>query len=137
MFSLNARLVPIVLAATGVLWWPLTCSAQMVGPTPQPPGVPVSPEEATQVEPETWAVHAQSTFTAQYHPGFRSAFRGANSLDPHEQARETFDLTLYAGVRPWPGAEFWFNPEIDQGFGLSNTFGAAGYPSGEAYKVGK
>jgi high affinity Mn2+ porin len=46
-------------------------------------------------------------------------------------------LTLYAGVRPWPGAEFWVNPEIDQGFGLSDTFGVAGYPSGEAYKVGK
>jgi high affinity Mn2+ porin len=45
-------------------------------------------------------------------------------------------VTLYAGVRPWQGAEFWFNPEIDQGFGLSNTFGVAGYVSGEAYKVG-
>jgi high affinity Mn2+ porin len=109
----------------------------MVGPTPQPPGVPVSPEEAAQVQPETWAVHAQSTFTTQYHPGFRSAFRGANSLNPHEQARETFDITLYAGVRPWPGAEFWFNPESDQGFGLSNTTGVAGYLSGEAYKLGK
>ena len=135
MFPPMARLLPIAL--TAVLSWPLTCGAQMVGPTPQPPGVPVSREEAAQVEPETWAVHAQSTFTAQYHPGFRSAFRGANSLDPHEQARETFDLTLYAGVRPWPGAEFWFNPEIDQGFGLSNTTGVAGYLSGEAYKVGK
>jgi high affinity Mn2+ porin len=137
MFSLKPRLVPLVLTATGVLWSPLMCGAQMAGPTPQPPGVPVSPEDAAQVEPETWAVHAQSTFTTQYHPGFRSAFRGVNSLDPHEQARETFDLTLYAGVRPWPGAEFWFNPEIDQGFGLSNTTGVAGYLSGEAYRVGK
>jgi high affinity Mn2+ porin len=137
MFPATVRLLPIALTATGVLCWPLMCGAQMVGPTPQPPGVPVSPEEAAQVEPETWAVRAQSTFTTQYHPGFRSAFRGANSLDPHEQARETFDLTLYAGVRPWPGAEFWFNPEIDQGFGLSNTTGVAGYLSGEAYRFGK
>lgn len=30
----------------------------------------------------------------------------------------------------------WIDPEIDQGFGLSNTFGVAGFPSGEAYKVG-
>jgi len=36
----------------------------------------------------------------------------------------------------WHGAEFWFNPEIDQGFGLSGTVGAAGFPSGESYKVG-
>jgi high affinity Mn2+ porin len=30
----------------------------------------------------------------------------------------------------------WFDPEIDQGSGLGDTLGAAGYPSGEAYKVG-
>ena len=29
------------------------------------------------------------------------------------------------------------NPEIDQGFGLSNTLGLAGFSSGEAYKVGQ
>ena len=34
------------------------------------------------------------------------------------------------------GAELWINPEIDQGFGLSDTLGVAGFPSGEAYKVG-
>lgn len=85
---------------------------------------------------EDWAVHAQSTFLAQYHPGFQSPFRGPHSLDPHEEARETFDLTLYAGIRPWQGAELWVNPEIDQGFGVSNTFGVAGYVSGEAYRVG-
>src|SRR5260370_14068453 len=85
---------------------------------------------------DDWGLHAQSTFVAQYHPGFASAFRGLNSLDPHEQARETFDLTLYGGVRPWRGAELWVNPEVDQGFGLSNTLGIAGFSSGEAYKVG-
>ena len=36
----------------------------------------------------------------------------------------------------WEGAEFWINPEVDQGFGLSNTLGVAGFPSAEAYKVG-
>jgi high affinity Mn2+ porin len=57
-------------------------------------------------------------------------------LSPKNQARETFDLTLYGGVRPWQGAEFWINSEVDQGFGLSDTLGVAGFPSGEAYKVG-
>lgn len=94
------------------------------------------PVDAAENEGEDWAIHAQSTFVAQYHPGFRSAFRGPNSLDPHEQARETFDLTLYSGIRLWRGAELWVNPEVDQGFGLSNTLGVAGFPSGEAYKVG-
>jgi high affinity Mn2+ porin len=34
-------------------------------------------------------------------------------------------------------AELWINPELDQGFGLDDTVGVAGFPSGEAYKVGK
>jgi high affinity Mn2+ porin len=33
--------------------------------------------------------------------------------------------------------ELWATPEVDQGFGLSDTLGVAGFPSGEAYKVGK
>lgn len=87
--------------------------------------------------PETWAIHAQSTVVVQAHDRFRSLYRGTNSLDPGAHAAETFDLTLYAGARLWRGAEIWINPEIDQGFGLSNTLGVAGFLSGEAYKVGK
>jgi len=83
-----------------------------------------------------WGLHGQTTFVTQYHPGFPSAFQGPNSLDPEAQARETFDLTLYGGLRLWQGAELWVNPEVDQGFGLSNTLGVAGFTSGEAYKVG-
>jgi len=113
------------------------CGAQMVGPTPQPLGVPVTPEQAEQVQPETWAVHGQSTITWLLQPAFRSPYQGAHSLSPDANGRETIDATLYAGVRPWPGAEIWINPEVDQGFGLSDTFGVAGYPSGEAFKVGK
>ena len=53
------------------------------------------------------------------------------------QGRETLDATLYLGVRPWDGGEAWADMEMDQGFGLSNTLGAAAFPSAEAYKVGK
>ncbi len=86
--------------------------------------------------PQPWAIHAQSTFEDQYHPAFTSPFRGPNSLDPGSRSDETFDVTLYAGVRPWFGAELWVNPEVDQGFGLSDTLGIAAFPSAEAYKVG-
>jgi len=86
--------------------------------------------------PDWLAFHAQATFTLQGTPGFASPYEGPNSLTPH-QRKETFDATFYAGVRPWSGGELWVNPEIDQGFGLSNTLGAAGFPSAEAYKVGK
>ncbi|MDB5715324.1 MAG: carbohydrate porin [Sphingomonadales bacterium] len=83
-----------------------------------------------------FAVHGQATFVLQGTPGFPSPYAGLNSLTPH-QRKETIDATLYLGTRLWRGAELWVNPEIDQGFGLSNTLGAAGFPSAEAYKVGK
>ena len=44
------------------------------------------------------------------------------------EGRETWDVTLYAGVRLWQGAELWIDPEIDQGFGLAGTHGVAGFP---------
>ncbi len=86
---------------------------------------------------ETWSLHGQATLVWLYQPQFHSPFQGANSLDPVANGRETFDLTIFAGARLWDGGEVYINPEVDQGFGLSNTVGVAGYPSGEAYKVGK
>ena len=87
------------------------------------------------LETDRFAFHGQFTYLEQYAPPFRSPYVGQNSLIPN-QARETADATLYAGVRLWQGAEAWINPEIDQGFGLSGTLGVAGFTSGEAYKVG-
>jgi high affinity Mn2+ porin len=86
--------------------------------------------------PETWAIHGQATFVDQYHPAFSSPYRGPNSLDPGSRGDETVDVTLFAGVSPWEGGEAWANVEMDQGFGLSGTFGVAAFPSAEAYKVG-
>ena len=87
------------------------------------------------LETDRFAFHAQATYVNQYDPPFRAPYSGQNSLAPNI-GRETADITLYAGVRLWQGAEAWVNPEIDQGFGLSGSVGAAGFPSGEAYKVG-
>ena len=87
------------------------------------------------LETDRFAFHAQATYVNQYDPPFRAPYSGKNSLSPNI-GRETFDVTLYAGVRLWQGAEAWITPEIDQGFGLSSSVGAAGFPSGEAYKVG-
>lgn len=93
---------------------------------------------AGQVEADQgWAIHGQATVVDQATLAFRSPYRGPNSLDPAARGRETADVTLYAGVRLWPGMEAWINPEFDQGFGLSGTLGVAGFPSGEAYKVGR
>ncbi|MGA7326865.1 MAG: carbohydrate porin [Rhodomicrobium sp.] len=81
--------------------------------------------------------HGQVTFVEQGYPPIRSPYMGPNSLPGGGEGRETADVTLYAGVRLWQGAELWVDPEIDQGFGLGDTHGAAGFPSGEAYKPGQ
>jgi len=94
------------------------------------------PTSATQpASDERFAVHAQITYTVQADDGFHAPYAGPNSLTPASN-EETVDATLYLGARLWRGAEIWIQPEIDQGFGLDDTLGVAGFPSGEAYKVG-
>ena len=86
---------------------------------------------------EDWSLHGQSTLVWQANPGFHADFSGPNSLTPQSQDKETFDFTLFLGARLWRNLAFYANPEIDQGYGLSNTLGVAGFPSAEAYKVGE
>jgi high affinity Mn2+ porin len=88
-------------------------------------------------EVEAGSAHLQATFVDQYHGRFKSPYAGTNSLSSGASARETADLTAFLGLRLWRGGELYVNPEVDQGFGLSDTVGVAGFPSGEAYKVGR
>ncbi len=85
---------------------------------------------------QKFAVHGQFTYVEQETSDFTAPYSGPYSLSPNKGA-ETTDATLYLGARLWSGTEIWINPELDQGFGLDDTEGAAGFPSGEAYKVGK
>jgi high affinity Mn2+ porin len=88
------------------------------------------------VPEERFAIHGQVTYVEQDTDSFAAPYSGPNSLSPRT-GRETVDATLMIGSRLWSGAEGWITPEIDQGFGLDNTLGVAGFPSGAAYKVGK
>ena len=80
--------------------------------------------------------HGQTTFVWQAYPRIRSPYAGPHSLIGSGEGRETWDATLFAGIRLWRGAEVWVNPELDQGFGFADTHGAAGFFSGESYKLG-
>lgn len=93
-------------------------------------------DETASPAAEDWAAHGQITFVEQFHPSFPSPYRGTNSLDPGNRGDETVTGDLFFGARPWAGAELWADPEVDQGFGFSDTLGIAAFPSGEAYKVG-
>ena len=87
--------------------------------------------------PERWAVHLQSTDILQYYPAFHAPYTGPQSLRPGPIWGNTVDVTLYAGFRPWAGAEVWGNLEMYQGYAPSNTLGAAGYVNGDGAKVGR
>lgn len=83
-----------------------------------------------------WNVHGQTTFVQQAYPRIRSPYEGANSLPGGGQGRETWTADAFLGWRLWQGGEFYFNPELAQGFGLNSTLGLAGFPNGEAQKGG-
>ena len=88
------------------------------------------------VAPENWNVHGQFTLIGQAYPAFRSPYQGTNSLTGPSQAKNTTSATAFIGFRPWDGTEFYVNPELMQGFGLSDTFGLGAYSNGEAQKSG-
>jgi high affinity Mn2+ porin len=120
-----------------------------VAPLPDASASP-SPAAAATPEvtpkPERFSVHAQLTNTQQYHGAFSAAYSGPMSLAPQADTAKTVDATVFFGVRIASNTEFYVNPEVDQGFGLGQprppgksyfgTAGIAGFPSGEAYKVG-
>jgi len=85
---------------------------------------------------ETWSLHFQATTVSQAHNEFHSPYSGKNSLQADEPWRSTLTATLFLGARLWPGAEVHVNPEIAGGKGLSGTLGVAGFPNGEATRVG-
>ncbi len=89
----------------------------------------------TALELDRFAFHGQSTFIEQYAAPFRSPYLGPQSLAPN-QGRESLDFMYFIGTKLWTGAEIWIDPEFNQGFGLSDTKGIAGFPSGASFKVG-
>ncbi len=102
---------------------------------PPPQNASRSPATAA-AEFSDWNVHGQTTFIEQAYPPFRSPYAGTNSLPGSGQGRETWTATAFIGWRLWQGGEFYFNPELAQGFGLAGTLGLGGFSNGEAEKAG-
>jgi high affinity Mn2+ porin len=97
---------------------------------------PVQSESAV-ADQKNWDLRGQLTHEWQWHPAFTAPYSGTNSMNAARETKETTDVTLYAGLRLSGNSEIWANLEEDQGFGLSDTLGLAGFSSGEAYKVGE
>jgi high affinity Mn2+ porin len=103
-------------------------SAPDQGPNSNDPTLPNS---------QPWNFHLQSTAGTQFHPSFPAEYSGPNSLDPRNEIKDTVSVDVMGGVRLWRGAEFFGDVVIWQGYGLSNTLGMAGFPNGEAYRIGR
>ena len=86
------------------------------------------------IDPNSWNVHGQLTYIEQGYPAFRSPYQGTNSLTGASQIQNTMSATAFIGYRPRDGTEIYINPELMQGFGLSDTLGVADFPNGEAQK---
>ena len=85
-------------------------------------------------ESDRWEIHGQATVIGQGYPSFRAPYTGTNSLTPARQFQETWSNSLFINARLWDGGEVYYNPELLQGFGLSNTVGLGGFANGEAQK---
>jgi high affinity Mn2+ porin len=93
-----------------------------------------SPASLADPESDRWEIHGQTTFLPQGYPAFHAPYSGPNSLTPAPQLQQTWSNSLFLNARLWEGGEIYYNPELLQGFGLNDTVGVAGFPSGEAQK---
>lgn len=84
--------------------------------------------------PGSWEVHGQSAFVFQGYPPMAARYNGPNSLPGGGQSRQTSTVSAALGLRLWPGAELYYNPELLQGYGLALTTGAGGFPNGDAQR---
>ena len=111
---------------------PSACG-QDSSPSDQPQGA----ANLTPPDSQPWNLHIQSTVGAQGHLSFPAEYTGLNSLKPGAEVKDTVSVDLMGGVRLWRGGEFFADVVIWQGYGLSNTLGAAGFPNGEAFRIGR
>ena len=92
-------------------------------------------EKADDRGPGSWEIHGQTVFVFQGYPPFGAPYDGPQSLPSNGQSRETWAMSGFLGVRLWQGGEFYYNPELLQGFGVAQTQGAGGFPNGEAQRA--
>lgn len=96
------------------------------------------PEPPVQADasPETWNLHAQTTYIRQFKSSLNSPYAGANSLSPGRENSYSFTATVFAGLRLAPQTELYFNPEFVQGVPLSRLTGLGGLTNSELQKTG-
>lgn len=108
----------------------LAAAAPLLAQTVDPPDSP-----DTSNPPERWNLYYQATSIGQYHPGFHSPYEGPFSLVSHPEAEASLTSTIYSGLRLAQNTQFYFDPELAGGRGISGVNGIVDFPNGEMPRI--
>jgi hypothetical protein len=82
------------------------------------------------IEDESWNAYGQSTYISSWKPRFSAPYTNANgstnSLVPDAERSFTYSLTLFLGLRTWPGGEIYLVPEMIAELPFSQLHGIGG-----------
>ncbi len=80
--------------------------------------------------------HFMNTVVQQGHESFTPPYSGIKSLVSDAETQITVRNTWFLGKRLSKNTSIYINPELAGGSGLSGVAGIAGFPNGEAFRVG-
>ncbi|MGO9598174.1 MAG: carbohydrate porin [Isosphaeraceae bacterium] len=108
---------------------------------PAPAGVQAEAKGLLEKKEAAWySAHVQATVVTQVHNVFPSPYIGPKSLRPVEPGANTMTGTVFFAARIFESdrndTQIIFNPETAGGGGFSGSAGIAGFPNGEATRVG-
>src|SRR5580700_3521599 len=93
-------------------------------------------DNATNADPpERWNLYYQATSVGQRHGTFNSPYQGPLSFQPYPERDVSLTTTLFFGLQLDQNTQFYFDPEIAGGRGLSKVDGLANAPNGELPRI--
>lgn len=85
---------------------------------------------------QKWNLHFQATYIYQYKPPFKEQYHSFNSLTDTMERVNSVTGTIYLGIKLFKNTEFYINPEVSGGRGLSGAYGMAASTNGETFRIG-
>lgn len=82
-----------------------------------------------------WGLHFQNTIIAQHKFPLRSPYAGSNSVSGNSETATSVTATYFLGFEPIRDLEFYINPEMSGGSGISSSYGVAGALNGETFRI--
>ena len=84
---------------------------------------------------ENWNLYYQATSIGQHHGAFSVPYEGPLSFQKDSEYDASITTTLFFGLRFDHNTQFYFDPEIAGGRGMSGVNGIANAPNGEMPRV--